>query len=74
LLSHSPRFFAPAFDQTWQYPRTFLVTDGHDVYEVEGNASISALRKPGQAVLHFVSLDEIVHEVQRNAIAALKAA
>ena len=46
---------------------TVLVTDGHDVYEVDGSASISTFRKPGQAVLHLVSLDSLVSEIQRDA-------
>lgn len=46
---------------------TVLITDGHDVYEVDGAASISAFRKPGQAVLHLVSLDSLVREIQRDA-------
>jgi len=46
---------------------TVLITDGHDVYEVDGSASISTLRKPGQAVLHLVALDALVSEVQRDA-------
>jgi DNA-binding transcriptional MerR regulator len=53
---------------------TLLVTDGHDVYEVDGSASISTLRKPGQAVFHVVALDSLVSEVQRGARAAMKAA
>jgi DNA-binding transcriptional MerR regulator len=46
---------------------TQLVTDGHDVYEVSGEQSISALRRPGQRVLFVVPLDELVTEIQTNA-------
>jgi DNA-binding transcriptional MerR regulator len=53
---------------------TLLITDGHDVYEVDGEASISALRRPGQAVFHGVVLDTLVSELQRDARAAMKAA
>ncbi len=56
---------------------TVLVTDGHDVYEVEeinGAVSFSALRMPGQTVLHLVPLASLVSELQRDARAAMKAA
>jgi DNA-binding transcriptional MerR regulator len=54
---------------------TVLITDGHDVYEVDENTSmVSALRRPGQAVFHAVALSAIVTEVQRDARAAMKAA
>ncbi len=56
---------------------TVLVTDGHDVYEVDeinGAVSVSMLRMPGQTVLHLVPLASLVREVQRDALAARKAA
>jgi DNA-binding transcriptional MerR regulator len=54
---------------------TVLITDGRDVYEVDGSASmVSALRRPGQAVFHAVALSTLVTEVQRDTLAALKAA
>jgi hypothetical protein len=43
---------------------TTLVTDGHDVFEVEGAMTVSALRRPGQRVLFVVPLDELVTELQ----------
>jgi DNA-binding transcriptional MerR regulator len=46
---------------------TSLVTDGHDVYEVNGDVSISTLRRPGQRMLLMIPLDEIVAELQANA-------
>jgi DNA-binding transcriptional MerR regulator len=46
---------------------TSLITDGHDVYEVEGDTTISALRKAGQRVVFVVPLGEIVTEVQTEA-------
>ncbi len=46
---------------------TQLVTDGHDVYEVTGEQSISTLRRPGQRVLFVVPLAELVAELQTNA-------
>ena len=52
---------------------TLLVTDGHDVYEVAGDASISTLRRPGQRMLLMVPLDELVAELQAKA-RALRAA
>ncbi len=52
---------------------TNLVTDGHDVYEVAGDASISTLRRPGQRMLLMVPLDELVAELQAKA-RALRAA
>ncbi|HEY2509962.1 MAG TPA: MerR family transcriptional regulator [Polyangiaceae bacterium] len=52
---------------------TTLVTDGHDVFEVEGAMTISALRRPGQRVLFVVPLDELVNELQIKA-RALRAA
>jgi hypothetical protein len=52
---------------------TSLVTDGHDVYEVAGDASISTLRRPGQRMLLMVPLDELVAELQAKA-RALRAA
>lgn len=53
---------------------TVLVTDGHDVYEVEDNVPISALRKPGQAVLHMIALGALVSEVHQAARKLTKAA
>jgi DNA-binding transcriptional MerR regulator len=56
---------------------TVLVTDGHDVYEVDeinGAVSVSVLRMPGQTVLHLVPLGPLVSELQREARAAMKAA
>jgi DNA-binding transcriptional MerR regulator len=52
---------------------TSLVTDGRDVYEVNGDASISTLRRPGQRMLLMVPLDELVAELQAKA-RALRAA
>lgn len=52
---------------------TSLVTDGHDVYEVAGDVSISTLRRPGQRMLLMVPLDELVAELQVKA-RALRAA
>ena len=52
---------------------TSLITDGHDVYEIEGDATISALRKAGQRVVFVVPLGEIVTEIQGEA-RALRAA
>lgn len=52
---------------------TTLVTDGSDVYEVDGEVSISALRRPGQRVLLMVPLDELVAELQAKARALLAA-
>jgi DNA-binding transcriptional MerR regulator len=53
---------------------TVLITDGRDVYEVEEDVRISALRKPGQAVFHVVALSTLVSEIQRDARAAQHAA
>jgi DNA-binding transcriptional MerR regulator len=52
---------------------TMLVIDGHDLYEVEGDVTISALRKAGQRVMLIVPLGEIVTEIQSEA-RALRAA
>lgn len=46
---------------------TVLVTDGHDLYEVAGDGSISTLRRPGQRMLLMVPLDELVAELQAKA-------
>lgn len=46
---------------------TLLVTDGHDVYEVEDNVPISAYRKPGQVVLHVIQLGTLVRQVHDEA-------
>jgi DNA-binding transcriptional MerR regulator len=52
-----------------------LVTDGHDVYEVdEVDGAVSALRMPGQRVLHLVPLAALVVELQRDTRKAMKAA
>lgn len=52
---------------------TSLVTDGHDVYEVAGDVSVSTLRRPGQRMLLMVPLGELVAELQAKAH-ALRAA
>jgi hypothetical protein len=46
---------------------TSLITDGHDVYEVEGDVTLSTLRKPGQRGFFVLPLDELVSEVQSKA-------
>ncbi len=46
---------------------TTLITDGHDVYEIEGDVMLSTLRRPGQRVLHVLPLDELVAEIQLQA-------
>jgi DNA-binding transcriptional MerR regulator len=46
---------------------TNLVTDGHDVFEVKGDVSISTLHRPGQRMLLMVPLDELVTELQTKA-------
>jgi DNA-binding transcriptional MerR regulator len=46
---------------------TLLITDGHDVYEVEDNVPISAYRKPGQAILHVIPLGALVSELGQAA-------
>ena len=49
---------------------TSLVTDGRDVYEVEGNVTLSTLRRPGQREFFVVlPFDELVTEVQTKALA-----
>jgi hypothetical protein len=53
---------------------TSLVTDGHDVFELEGDVTLSALRRPGQRVVFVVPFDELVTELQIKARAALQAA
>jgi DNA-binding transcriptional MerR regulator len=54
---------------------TNLVTDGRDVYEVQGDVvSISTLRRPGQRMLLMVPLDELVRELQIKARALSAAA
>jgi DNA-binding transcriptional MerR regulator len=53
---------------------TSLITDGHDVFEVQGEVTLSALRRPGQRTLHMVPFDEIVTELQAAARAALRVA
>ena len=52
---------------------TVLITDGHDVYEQDGSTTLSALRMPGQTVLHLVPLGSLVSELQRDASAIAKA-
>ena len=46
---------------------TALVTDGLDVYEVDGTVTISALRKAGQRAVFVVPLGEVVSEIQSEA-------
>lgn len=46
---------------------TNLITDGLDVYEVNGDVSVSTLRRPGQRMLLMVPLDELVAELQAKA-------
>ncbi len=49
---------------------TFLVSDGHDVYEKRGDELISTLRRPGQATFAWiVDLGAVVEEL-RQAVAA----
>jgi DNA-binding transcriptional MerR regulator len=45
---------------------TMLVTDGEDVYEVQGDVAISTLRKAGQRVLFILPLGEIVTQLQTD--------
>jgi len=45
---------------------TLLVTDGHDVYEADGEARTSTYRKPGQAVL-LLPLGFYVMELEKGA-------
>jgi DNA-binding transcriptional MerR regulator len=52
---------------------TSLVTDGRDVFEIEGDVSTSTLRRPGQRMLLMVPLGEVVAELQAKA-RALRAA
>jgi DNA-binding transcriptional MerR regulator len=52
---------------------TALVTDGRDVFEVEGAMTISALQRPGQRMLLVVPLDRFVADLQAKA-RALRAA
>lgn len=52
---------------------TSLITDGRDVYEIEGDVSTSTLRRPGQRMLLMVPLGELVAELQAKA-RALRAA
>jgi DNA-binding transcriptional MerR regulator len=52
---------------------TVLITDGHDVYEIDGNTPpMSAFLRPGQGVFHGLVLNTLVAEVQRDARAVLK--
>jgi DNA-binding transcriptional MerR regulator len=46
---------------------TLLATDGHDVYEVDGEARISAFQKPGQTVLLLLPLGFFVMELEKHA-------
>ena len=49
---------------------TYLVSDGRDVFEVQGDAAVSTLRQPGQAgFLWLVDLGSVVAEL-RAAMAA----
>jgi DNA-binding transcriptional MerR regulator len=50
-----------------------LISDGQDVYEIEGDARISALRRPGQRMLLMFPLGELVTELRAKA-RAFKAA
>jgi DNA-binding transcriptional MerR regulator len=52
---------------------TTLVSDGHDVYEIAGDAMLSTLRKPGQRGFFVLPLDEIVADLQAKT-RALRAA
>jgi len=45
---------------------TLLVTDGHDVYEVDGNARVSTLRHPDQTAL-VVPLGRMVAKIRADA-------
>jgi DNA-binding transcriptional MerR regulator len=53
---------------------TNLIADGDDVYEVQGDVPISALRRPGRSMLLMVPLDELVTKLQDQARALLAAA
>lgn len=53
---------------------TNLITDGHDVYEVKGDVSVSTLLRPGQRMLLMVPLAELVAELQAKTRAHLKRA
>lgn len=52
---------------------TTLITDGHDVFEVVNEITVSALKNPGQRVLFVVPLGALVTELQAKA-RALRAA
>jgi DNA-binding transcriptional MerR regulator len=45
---------------------TILVTDGHDVYEIDGDARVSTLRHPDQSVL-MVPLGRLVAKIKADA-------
>ena len=45
---------------------TMLVTDGHDVYEIDGGAPVSTLRNPDQAVM-LVPLGRFIATIQAAA-------
>ena len=52
---------------------TYLVTDGHDVFEKQGDAVLSVLRQPGQRCFYFVlDLSRTVAEL-REAVEKLVA-
>jgi DNA-binding transcriptional MerR regulator len=53
---------------------TFLVTDGHDVYEKGADDVFSLLRNPGQATFRFVSLPNAVEDVRKGIEELTKAA
>jgi hypothetical protein len=46
---------------------TLLVTDGHDVYEIDGDLGISTLRNPDQTVM-LVPFGRVVAKLQAEAI------
>lgn len=52
---------------------TILITDGHDVYEVDGDVRISTLRHPDQSVL-MVPLGRLVAQIQADALKDLASA
>jgi DNA-binding transcriptional MerR regulator len=45
---------------------TILVTDGHDIYEIDAGARVSALRHPDQTVL-MVPLGRLVAKIKADA-------
>jgi DNA-binding transcriptional MerR regulator len=46
---------------------TLLVTDGHDVYEVDGQVGVSTLRNPDQSVM-LVPFGRVVAKLQEEAL------